>query len=168
MAQTISASRGSQAYNTNNSAVTLFTNSASGSSRIIINSMMYTIDTSQQPMDMILYIRNTGGGYDVPFAISRNAINAGMIMMMPGNTPIGQINNTSTSNTLWYGTTLSATQSPNDLRLNWTSASTTANNLHVCPKSIWLGPSDSIIIRARNDNSNAGNIVWNFTCILET
>lgn len=169
MAQTISASRGNQAYASNSSAVTLFTNSASGSSRVIINSMAMTIIGTTGSNDMALYIRNTGGGYDIPFALYRNAVSAGMVYFLPGTVPVASWSNTTgLAGVVMYGTALDRTNDPNELRINWASSNVTSSNINVCPKSVWLGPSDSIIFRGLNSSASSSTINWNFTCILES
>lgn len=168
MAQTISASRGSQSYSGSEAAVTLFTNSASGSSRVIINSMAMTLDSSSNGF-MALYIRNAGGGYDIPFALYRNGVSGSLFYFLPGTVPVASWSNTGgLSGVVMYGTASASTNAPSALRINWSSSSVTTTNINVCPKSIWLGPSDSIIFRAYNDAGTGSNINWNFTCILET
>jgi hypothetical protein len=167
MAQTISASRGSQSYAGAETAVTLFTNSASGSSRVIINSMAMTLNTSSNG-HMALFIRNAGGGYDIPFALYRNSVGAGLFYFLPGTVPVASWTQAGLSGVVMYGSASERTNGPSELRINWSSSNLTTNNISICPKSIWLGPSDAIIFRGYNDAGNGSNINWNFTCILET
>jgi hypothetical protein len=170
MAQTITASRGNGTSIANSTYTTLYTNSASGSSRVIINSFALCQIGVADTCNSALYILNSGGSLYIPFAVYRQGtINILVQVYVPGSIPVGSVNNTQGYGFvgIFSNANLNDT-SPNALSWNYSGTSTISNGWHLCPKSIWLNPSDTIVVRQNNGASNTMNAHWNFTIITET
>lgn len=170
MTQTITASRGNAVSIANSTYTLLYTNSASGSSRVIINSFVLAQIGIADTCNSALYILNSGGTIYAPFAVLRQgSLNLFVQIYVPGSIPIGSVNNT--QGTGFVGLFTSAAlddTSPNSLTWNYSGTNTISNGYHICPKSIWLNPSDKIYLRQNNGAGNTMNATWNFTVITET
>ena len=168
MAQTISAQSGTLNLATNTDT-TVFTNSSSGSSRVIINSVAWFMTPSATSLIASgLYIQNSAGGTMIPFALARTTMsNQYCQIWVPGTTPVGTAGSTSTGQFVFINNGSSASTNPNQMQWNYTG-NTIQNVFAYCPKSIWLGPSDILKARMTNDQSENMNLVYNFTVITET
>jgi hypothetical protein len=170
MAQTISAQRGSTTISTNTDT-TIFTNSSSGSSRLIINSVGWFLsgggDTSMIASG--LYIQNSAGGIMIPFALARTTMSAQYChIYVPGTTPVGSALGASNPGQMVFINNGSPNSTdPNQMQWNYAGGSLT-NNFAYCPKSIWMGPSDVIKCRQTNNAGQTTVLVYNFTLITET
>ena len=169
MAQTISAQRGTLNLPTNTDT-TVFTNSSSGSSRVIINSIAWFMSPSATTLIASgLYIQNSAGGTMIPFGMARTTMaNQYCQIWVPGTTPVGSSIGASTPGEIVFiNNGSSASTNPNQMQWNYAGSSIT-NNFAYCPKSIWMGPSDILRARMTNDQSENMNLVYNFTVITET
>lgn len=168
MTQTISAQRGNTSI-TANSYTTLYTNSASGSSRVIINSMALFSTTDNTFIASGLFLTNTGGGTPVPIALARSTVSANYALIyIPGTVPVGSNNNTAGNGfVVMVNTSNPNSSNPNELTLNY-SGTSNASAFAYCPKSFWVGPSDAIQFRQTNNNTSALTLVYNLTVITET
>ena len=169
MAQTISAQRGNVSI-AHNTSVTLFTNSASGSSRVIINTVgLFSTSSDHANWASALYLGNAGGGNNIPFAINRTSYGPNYAQIyVPGTIPVPSINNTNGLGMIAHVNNSSVNNTdPNSMLWNWTSANISVQHAW-CPKSIWMGPSDNLIFRQFNNNAQTCTLVYNFTVITET
>jgi len=171
MAQTISAQRGSTSISTNTDT-TLFTNSASGSSRVIINSVGLFMPSGSGDTNLIasgLYIQNTGGGVMIPFALARTTMSSQYChIYVPGTTPVGSaIGASNPGQIIFINNGSPVSTNPNQMQWNYSGSSTT-NNYAYCPKSVWMGPSDLLRFRQTNNAGSDMTLVYNFTVITET
>ena len=169
MTQTISAARGNQTV-ANNSVTSIYTNSASGSSRVIINGLTLFATVSATTLASGLYIRNASGGSDLIVAAYRqNGISRDALAWVPGTVPVGSVNTVNGAGFvgLLYDNGVINSVALGGLQFN--NAGTTVNNqLAFCPKNLWLCPSDQLIFRAISGNANDMTLVYNFTVITET
>ncbi len=169
MAQTISAQRGNTSI-TANTDTTLFTNSSSGSSRVIINSVGLFMQSGDATLIASgLYIANSGGGIMIPFALARTTMASQYChIYVPGTTPVGSsIGASSPGQMIFINNGSQSSTNPNQMQWNYAGGSIT-NNFAYCPKSVWLGPSDILKFRQTNSSSNDMTLVYNFTVITET
>lgn len=169
MAQTISVQRGSTSISTNTDT-TIFTNSASGSSRVIINSVGWFIqDGSASYIATGLFVQNSAGGVMIPFGMARTTMASQLSQVwVPGTTPVGSSIGTSNPGQMVFINNGSANSTdPNQMQWNY-AGSTITNNFAYCPKSIWMGPSDVLKARQANSSGQSTNLVYNFTVITET
>jgi hypothetical protein len=169
MAQTISAQRGSISVSANTNT-TLYTNSASGSSRVIINSLGMFIQSGDTTLIASgLYIVNSGGGTAIPFAMARTSMASQLAQVwVPGTTPVGSSIGASNPGQMVFINNGSANSTnPNQMQWNYAGGSIT-NNFAYCPKSVWMGPSDVLRFVQTNGASGDVTLVYNFTVITET
>jgi hypothetical protein len=168
MAQTISAQRGTLSLSPNTDT-TVFTNSSSGSSRVIINSVAWFMTpTATSLIASGLFIQNSAGGTMIPFALARTTMsNQYCQVYVPGTVPVGQLGSSTAGHFTFINNGSSASTNPNQMQLNYTGTSIISNFAY-CPKTIWLGPSDLFRARMTNDQGENMNLVYNFTVITET
>jgi len=168
MAQTISAQRGTLNLATNTDT-TVFTNSSSGSSRVIINSIAWFMTpTATSLIASGLFIQNSAGGTMIPFALGRTTMaNQYCQVYVPGTTPVGQLGSSTAGHFIFINNSTSASTNPNGMQLNY-AGNSIIQNFAYCPKTIWLGPSDLLRARMTNDAGENMNLIYNFTVITET
>jgi len=169
MAQTISAARGNQSV-ANNSVTSIYTNSSSGSSRVIINGLTIFGTGGGTTLLSALYIRNSSGGNDlVVAAYCQNGTGRDALVWVPGSIPVGAVNSVNGQGMygMVFNTGVDNSVAVDGLQWNW-SGTSFVNQFHYCPKNIWLGPSDQLIFRAKSGNTSNMTLVYNFTVITET
>lgn len=168
MAQTISAQRGSTSIAAN-TFTTLYTNSASGSSRVIINA--FGLFTTTGDVTFIaggLFLTNSAGGFSIPVALARTTVSSQYCQIyVPGTTPVGNANSTQAGQVVFINISNQSSTNPNEMIWNYAGATTTTAYAY-CPKSIWMGPSDVLSVRQTNGNGANMTANYNFTVILET
>ena len=170
MAQTISSSRGNTAYtadSTSSSALAVYTNGANPT-RVIINSLAWLSGSaSSNNTRFVLYLRNSGTTTnDIPVAGSSQNSIASMILI-PGQIPVPGLTNT-TQNTAFNLVTSSVSGTLANDVLMGSAVNAQNSGYSFCPKNIWMGPSDVLIVRIYTASSLAGTVVWNFTTITES
>jgi hypothetical protein len=169
MAQTISAQRGSTSVAINTFS-TLYTNSASGSSRVIINTFgLFTTSGDVTFIASGLFLTNSAGGFSMPVAMGRSTVTTEYCQIwVPGTTPVGMVNNSQgTGMMMLINRGNQSSTNPNELQWNF-SGTQVVDPFAFCPKSIWMGPSDVLSVRQTNGNGANLTVNYNFTVITET
>jgi len=169
MAQTISAQRGSTSIAINTFS-TLYTNSSSGSSRVIINAFgLFTTTGDVTFISSGLFLTNSAGGFSMPVALARTTVSASYNhIYVPGTTSVGSATSASTPGMMIFiNNSNQSSTNPNEMQWNY-AGSTTITQYAYCPKSIWMGPSDVLSVRQTNSNGANMTVNYNFTVILET
>jgi hypothetical protein len=168
MAQTISAQRGSTSIAINTFS-TLYTNSASGSSRVIINAFgLFTTTGDVTFIASGLFLTNSAGGFSMPVALARTTPAAQYCQIyVPGTVPVGNLNATQLGQFIFVNDGNQSSTNPTEMRLNYTGTTLSASFAY-CPKTIWMGPSDVLSVRQTNNNGANMTVNYNFTVITET
>tara|TARA_R110000868_G_scaffold272380_1_gene531657 strand:- start:527 stop:1036 length:510 start_codon:yes stop_codon:yes gene_type:complete len=169
MAQTISAQRGSTSIAINTFS-TLYTNSSSGSSRVIINAFgLFTTTGDVTFIASGLYLTNSAGGFSIPVAIARTTMASQYNhIYVPGSIPVGSaVNTNGTGFVILVNRSNQSSTAPNEMQWSY-SGTAVVDPIHYCPKSIWMGPSDVLSVRQTNGNGANMTANYNFTVITET
>jgi hypothetical protein len=170
MAQTISYSRGNTSYTANttsSNALTVYTNGANPT-RVIFNTLAWIPNVGDQyNIRFNLYLRNSGASasQDVPIAgVSINSVTS--VFITPGQIAVPGMSGVTAFN--YMPVTQGVTGTLAGDILMGSGANSTSSGYSYCPKNMWMGPNDLLIVKVYSGGSNAGTVVWNFTTITES
>jgi len=184
MAQTIALQRGTTTVaGSGASSVTLFTQSGGTATRVILNQLSFYNSTSASNSSsrVLVYLTSSGGqtsvlgylfgsngtGYSYQFLPGggNSNVGAGVSTAVLGQCPVIQSSNTSAD----IGT-------PNPSNVSASFDTSTGRNQAIFPSNFWMGPSDSIKIKAYQSYTSGKstlqvatvNIGYSFTTITES
>lgn len=182
MAQTIALQRGTSSVTLDGTTrYTMFTQSGGTATRVIINGCAFYSDTARSGLMGGIFVQKSGGGYfSVAIKLVGNSTTVGSMDFLPGmvNNVGGATNGTSagiTGASIFVGALATDYQSNQNMSqfalYGATSAQSGFGNASLfeyCPSQFWIGPSDVVYFKGRNNSGDPGQVSWSFTTITES
>jgi hypothetical protein len=182
MPQTVALQRGTSSITLDGTTkYTMFTQSGGIATRVIINAVSFYADSVRSGMMGGIFVNKSGGGtFTIALLIMSNNVSQANLDFRPGNMNNlgGATNGTGTQFsgiTVVQGTT-SGNYYADTLISNFglsggPNASTgfgSQSNYEFTPTQFWIGPSDVVVFKARNNSADSGQVAWSFTTITES